>query len=128
MKWLQMFNTLGESTTLAQLNPGTETAVGLFQPPVDSIIRKIAILLGFEAATSLVETVRVEIESSDWTPNRLHFVAGAAGIRTAPAFHVPAYEYDVELPMRSSLGIRGDYIHASGVPVTSYITVMVGFD
>jgi len=128
MKWLQAFNSDGESTTLAQLNPGTETAVGVFQPPVDGIIRRVAVFVGHEAATSLVEDVRVELESSDWVPNRLHFVASGVGIRTAPAQHVPAYEYEVELPMRSSLGIRGDYIHASGVPVTSHLVVLFGFD
>jgi len=128
MKWLQMFNSDGESTTLAQMNPGTETGVGVFQPPVDSIIRRIAIIIGHVAATSLIEVIRVELESTDWVPNRLHFVATGVGLRTAPAFHVPVFEYEVELPMRSSLGIRGDYIHASGTPVSSYLTVMCGFD
>lgn len=128
MKWLEAFNTDGESTTLAQLNQGTTAVAGNFNPPVDSVIRKIAIFIGGEAATSLVEDIRIELESSDWTPNRLSFDASGNGIRTAPAMHQPVYEYDVDLPMRTALGIRGDYIHSSGSPVTSRIRVMFGFD
>jgi len=128
VKWLEAFNTDGESTTLAQLNAGTTGVAGNFNPPVDSIIRRVAIFLGGEAATSLIEDVRIELESTDWTPNRLHFDASGNGIRTAPAFHIPVYEYETELVMRTALPIRGDYIHAGGSPVTSRIRVMFGFD
>lgn len=128
MKWLEAFNTDGESTTLAQLNAGTTAVAGNFNPPVDSVIRKIALFIGAEGATSLIEDVRIELESTDWTPNRLHFDASGNGLRTAPAFHIPVYEYDVDLIMRTALGIRGDYIHSSGVPVLSRIRVMFGFD
>ena len=73
MRWIQAFNTAGEDTTLAQMNYGTTATVGNFSPPVDGTIRKIALLIGGVAATSLVELIRVELDSSDWTPNRLHF-------------------------------------------------------
>lgn len=128
MKWLEAFNTDGESATLAQMNAGTTAVAGNFNPPVDSIIRKVAVFLGGEVATSLIEDVRIELESSDWVPNRLHFLASGNGIRTAPATHIPVYEYDTALPMRTALGIRGDYVHSGGTPVTSRIRVMFGFD
>ena len=128
MKWLEAFNTSGESTTLAQLNAGTTAVAGNFNPPVDSVIRKIAIYLGAESASSLIEDVRIELQSTDWIPNTLHFIASGNGLRTVPAFHQPVYESDVELIMRTALPIRGDYIHASGTPVTSRIRVMIGFD
>jgi len=128
MKWLEAFNTDGESTSLAQLNAGTTAVAGNFNPPVDSIIRKIAIFIGAESAASLVEDVRVELETTDWTPNRLMFLASGNGLRTVPAQHQPVYEYDVELLMRTALPIRGDYIHSSGTPVLSRIRVMIGFD
>lgn len=128
MKWLEAFNTDGESTTLAQLNAGTTGVAGNFNPPVDSIIRKIAIFIGAEGAASLVEDVRIELESTDWTPNRLQFLASGNGLRTVPCNHQPVYEYDTELVMRTALPIRGDYIHSSGTPVTSRIRVLIGFD
>lgn len=110
------------------MNNGTETSVGSFAPPVDGVIKRVVVLIGYEAATSLVEDVRVELESTDWNPNRLHFLAAGNGIRTAPAFHQPVYEYTVELPMFKNTSIRGDYIHDGGVPVTSRIRVLFGFD
>jgi len=128
MKWLEAFNTDGESTALAQLNAGTTAVAGNFNPPVDSIIRKIAIFIGAEGAASLVEDIRIELESTDWTPNRLMFLASGNGLRTVPCNHQPVYEYDVDLLMRTSLPIRGDYVHSSGTPVTSRIRVMIGFD
>jgi len=128
MKWLEAFNTNGESTTLAQLNAGTTAVAGNFNPPIDSVIRRIAILLGGETASSLIEDIRIELESTDWIPNRLSFDASGNGIRTAPAFHIPVYEYEVDLVMRTALPIRGDYIHSSGTPVTTRIRVMFGFD
>lgn len=128
MKWLQAFNTDGESTTLADMNNGTGSTAGQFVPPVDGTIKKVAIFLGYEAATSLIEDIRVELEQANWTPNRLHFLASGNGIRTAPAFHQPVYEYDVELPMAQSAPIVGQYIHSAGSPVTSRIRVLFGFD
>jgi len=128
MKWLQAFNTDGESTSLAQMNPGTETAVGTFAPPVDGVIRRIVLMIGGEAATSLVEDVRVELTSTDWQPNQLDFLASGNGLRTAPASHQPTYEYSVDLPMFKNTAIRGDYIHDSGTPVTSRLRVLFGFD
>jgi len=128
MNWLQAFNTNGESTTLAQMFAGTTGTAGDFQPPVDATVRRIAVFIGADSASSLVEDVRIELESTDWTPNRLHFLASGNGLRTVPNNHQPVYEYDVNLPMRTAKGIRGDYIHSSGVPVASQIRVMFGFE
>ena len=128
MKWIQAFNTAGESTTLAQMNYGKTATVGNFSPPVDGTIKKIAIFIGHEAATSLVEDVRIELESTDWKPNRLEFLAAGAGLRTAPAVPLVPAVYDVNLPMFKNTSLRGDYIHDSGAPVTSRIRVLFGFE
>ena len=128
MRWLQAFNTDGESTTLAQMNYGTTATVGNFSPPVDGTIKKIALLLGGVAATSLVELIRVELESTDWQPNRLHFHVNGSALRTAPAPQLLPFVYDVNLKMSKTTPIRGDYIHFTGTPVTSNIAVLFGFD
>ena len=128
MRWIQAFNTDGESTTLAQLNSGTGGTAGTFPPPVDGTIRKVAVFLGYEAATSLIEDVRVELQSTEWDPNTLHFLAAGNGIRTAPATPQQVYEFDVNLKMSKNTPIRGDYIHDSGSPVTSRIRVLLGFE
>lgn len=128
LKWIQAFNTAGESTTLAQMNYGTTGTVGNFTPPVDGNIKRIVLYIGSEAATTLVEDVRVELESTEWSPNRLHFAANGSGLRTATTPQHFPFEYAVDLPMHKNTTIRGDYIHDSGVPVTSRIRVMFGFE
>src|SRR3970282_382977 len=128
MRWLQAFNTLGEDTALAQMNAGTTATVGNFSPPVDGAIKKIAITIGTASSASLVELVRVELEATDWAPNRLHFVVSGSGLRTSPGVQLKPYVYDVNLKMSKTTPIRGDFLHVTGVPVTSYVSVLFGFD
>jgi len=128
MRWLEAFNTDGESTTLAQMNSGKTATVGNYAPPVEGTIKKIAIIIASTAATSLVEGVRIELDSSDWTPNRLEFVVQGSGLRSAPGVQLLPYVYDVNLKMSKTTPIRGDYIHFTGTPVTSNIVVLFGFD
>jgi len=127
MRWLQAFNSASEATTLTDMNAGTGSTAGSFVPPVDARIKKVAIYIGYEAATSLVEDVRVELENTNWSPNRLHFLASGNGIRTAPAFNQPVYEYDVDLGMAQQSPIVGQVIHTSGSPVTARVRVLFGF-
>ena len=128
MRWLEAFNTDGESTTLAQMNSGKTATVGNYSPPVEGTIKKIAIFIATTAATSLVEGVRIELESSDWNPNRLEFIAEGSGLRTAPGVVLTPFVYDVSLKMSKTTPIRGDYIHFTGTPVTSNIAVLFGFE
>lgn len=128
LRWIQAFNTAGESTTLADLNFGTGATAGRFTPPVDGTIKKIVIFVGSEAATSLVEDVRVELESTEWNPNRLHFLANGSGLRTATTPQHFPFEYACDLKMSKNTSIWGQYIHDSGSPVTSRIRVLFGFE
>ena len=122
--WLQMFNTVGESTTLAQMNKGLTATVDNYRPPYSGTLKKVVVFIGSEAATSLVEDVRIELECSLWKPNRIHFNANGSGLRTATTPQHFPFEYDVDLPVAEQTDIRGDYIHDSGSPVTSRIRVM----
>ena len=122
--WRQMFNTAGESTTLAALNQGTSAATNPFPPPVNGRLLKVVVLIGYEAATSLVEDVRIELTCTLWTPNRLEFFGAGAGLHTAPGGVAPMLAvHDVDQPVRTDTTIDGNYIHDSGVPVTSRIRV-----
>ena len=128
LRWVQSFNTDGESTVLAQMNAGTGSNVGVFSPPVDGTIRKIVVFVGYEAATSLVEDVRVEITSTEWDPNTLHFLAQGMALQTVPVGARHIFEYDVNLKMTKNTPLDGRYIHDSGTPVTSRIRVLIGFE
>jgi len=128
MRWLEAFNYAGEDTTLTQMNSGKTATVGNYSPPVDATIKKIALVVASTAATSLVEGIRVELESSDWSPNRLEFVVQGSGLRTAPGVQLQPYVYDVNLKMSKTTPIRGDAIHFTGTPVTSNLAVLFGFE
>lgn len=122
--WRQMFNTAGESTTLAALNAGTTATANPYNPPLNGRLLKVLVQIGSEAATSLVEDVRVEMTCTLWTPNRLEFIASGNGLRTAPAVAQPPYVFDVDQPVKTDTGIDGNYMHDSGSPVTSRIRVL----
>jgi len=119
----QMFNTAGESTSLADMNEGTSAAVAKYAPKYDGKLMKILVFIGSEAATSLVEDVRVELECSIWKPNRLRFAANGSGLRTATTPQHFPFEYVIDQDVKTNQGIVGQYIHDSGSPVTSRIRV-----
>lgn len=126
--WRQMFNTAGESTTLAAMNAGTTATTGAYTPELDGTLKKVVVQIGYEAATSLVEDIRIEMTCTKWSPNTLHFFASGNGIRTAPADAQSPYEFIVGQPVSTNKGIDANYIHDSGVPVTSRIRVFGYFE
>jgi hypothetical protein len=119
----QMFNTDGESTSLADMNDGVSSSTGDYTPLKDGKLLKILIFVGGEAATSLVEDVRIEMTNTEWTPNTLRFAANGSGLRTAPAPQHRPFEYVVDQPVAKNSPISAQYIHDSGSPVTSRIRV-----
>lgn len=120
----EMFNTDGESTSLADLNAGSTTSAGAFSPPVSGRLVKVILMWSGEAVTSLMEHVRVELESTLWTPNRIHFGLVGANIRTAPAFPIPMAEYVVDQPVATTHPITGQYAYDNAAtPVTCDLRV-----
>lgn len=119
----QMFNTDGESTSLADMNADVSGTTGKYTPLRDGRLLKVIIFIHASAATSLVEGVRIELTNTNWTPNKIMLGATGNGLRTAPAFHQPAYEYVVDQPVSEKSGIAGQYILPTGTPVTNNIAV-----
>ncbi len=120
----EMFNSQAEDTSLVYMKSGTTSTAGTFSPPVDGKLVKVILMWAGEAVTSLIEAVRVELESTIWTPNRMHFGLVGANIRTAPSTHVPAFEYVVDQPVKTSHPITGQIVHpTAATPVTSNLRV-----
>ena len=119
----QMFNTSGESTTLAAMNKGTTASTDAYRAKKGGRLLKVILMQGYEAATSLVEDVRVEVTCTEWTPNTLMFGVSGDGLHTAPHFKGPqsATEWVVDQPVKTDIDITANYIHDSGSPVTSRI-------
>lgn len=119
----QMFNTDGESASLADMNRDTSSSTGKYVPLKDGRLLKVIIFIGSEAATSLVEDVRIELTNTEWTPNTLMFAANGSGLRTATTPQHFPFEYVIDQPVSVNSAIAGQYIHDSGTPVTSRIRV-----
>lgn len=118
--WDEMFNSQSEATTITDMNAGTTATAGNYAVRVAGVLLKVVIMWAGEAATSLVEAIRVELECSIWTPNRSRFGLTGAGLRTAPAFPVPDREYEVRQPVSPNNAITGQIIHpTAATPITN---------
>ncbi len=121
----QMFNTQGESTSLADLQKGTTGSTGAFTPDFDGRLMKIILLWSGEAVSSLIEQVRVELTCNIWSPNTQEFTLVGAGIRTAPAFPILPDETVVDQPVQTTQEIKGQYAYDNAVtPVTADLIVL----
>ncbi len=121
---VEMFNSQTESTSLTDMNAGTTSTVGAFSPVINGKLLKVIVMWAGEAVTSLIENVRVELTSTLWSPNTLHFGLVGANIRTAPAFPVSPFEYVVDQPVRTDHPITGQVIYDNTVtPVTCDLKV-----
>lgn len=126
--WREMFNTAGESTTLAAMNAGTTGTAGPYRPPLSGTLKKVVVQIGSEAATSLVEDVRIEATCTLWQPNTQHWFASGNGLRTAPAQQQVPFEFIIGQPVRTDTDIDANYIHSSGSPVTSRVRIYGYFE
>ena len=125
----EMFNSQSESTTLVDMNAGSTATAGSFAPPLDGRLKKVTLLWAGEAATSLIENLRVELECTLWKPNRQHFGLTGAGIRTAPAFPVTSMEWLTDQPVKTDQPIIGQIVHATAAtPITSNLRVFGTFE
>jgi len=120
----ELFNTQGESTSLADMNGGSTAAVNPYNVSVNGKLIKVILMWAGEAVTSLFEFVRVELKCTIWTPNLLKFGLVGANIRTAPAFPVPRSDWDLDQPVTSNQPITGQYIYAdAATPITCNLRV-----
>lgn len=122
----QMFNSDSESASLADMNNGTSSTVGDFSPLRDGRLLKVIVSIGYTAAASLIEDIRIELTNTNFTPNTMMFAVSGDGLHTAPHFSGPRsfVEYVVDQPVTQSSPISGQLIHSTGTPVTSNVRVL----
>lgn len=106
----QMFNIAANATTLTALNAGVSGAVGNYNPPANGKLLRVIIGMSGQAATSLLEALRIELNCTTFIPNTLRFFLMGGGIRTAPAVPIPVMGYDVDQPVLAAQGIGGNYL------------------
>ncbi len=122
----QMFNSDSESTSLADMNNGTGGTTGDYTPARNGQLLKVVIMIDYTDASSLIEGIRIELENTNWTPNKMMFFVSGEGLHTAPALSGPraVMEYVVDQPVTEASKISGQLIHVTGTPVTSNVRVL----
>jgi hypothetical protein len=106
----QMFNATATATALTQMNSGITTTAGTYPVPVNGRILKVIIQLAGQAATSLLEALRVDLNCTVWTPNVMRWGAVGGAIRTAPASAIPTSAIEVDQPVNTAQPITGQYL------------------
>lgn len=126
--WDEMFNTQGESVSLADMFAGSSGAVGPYTPKYNGRLVAVKLLWAGEAVTSLFENVRVELTCSIWMPNIIRVGLVGPNIRTAPAVPVQPESWDVDLAVVTNQGITAQYIYAdAATPITCNLRVFGQF-
>jgi len=106
----QMFNATATATTLTQLNAGITAVANPYQPPANGTLLRVIIVMAGQAASSLMEALRVDLNCITFIPNTMRFAAAAGGLRTAPAIPIQPQAFDVQQPVLSSQGVLGSYL------------------
>lgn len=113
-----------------------EALAGAFQaspytPDVDGRLRGIRLMVGGEAATSLVEGVQVRITSTTFTPtNTIHVGAMGNGLRTVPTSGIQGspIDFEVDQPVKSGVPITLEARHNVATAVTCQVFVFGLFE
>jgi len=116
----------GESQTYEALAGGFQASP--YTPDADGRLKGIRLIIGGEAATSLVENVQIRLTCTTFTPNTIHVAGSGNGLRTAPAFGPNVFDFEVDQPVKAGVPITLEGRHAVATAVTANILVMGFFE
>lgn len=94
-----------------------------YQPDEDARLIGLRVIPGGEAATSLVEQFQFRLTSTTFKPNTIHVGGSGSGLRTVPAVAQPAYDFEVDQPVKSGVPITIEGRHAVATAVTANIVL-----
>lgn len=120
--WRMIGHYNGESQTYEAL-AGAFQASG-FSPPMKGRLKGIRIIVGGEAATSLIEGIEFRLSCPLWTPNVMEIAAMGNGLRTVPATgeNIPV-DYEVDQPVEpgNPITIEGRHNVATAVTCQAFL-------
>lgn len=126
--WRMIGHYNGESTTYEAL-AGT-FAASPYVPDCDGRLKGLRLMLGGEAATSLVEGVQVRLTCTTFNPNTIHLAAMGNGLRTVPTSGQQGspVDFEVDQPVKSGVPITLEGRHNVATAVTAQAFVMGLFE
>jgi len=115
--WRLLGNYDGEGATYEAL-AGTLQA-SPYVPDEDARLIGLRLIIGGEAASSLVNNLILRLSCTQFKPNTIQVGGAGQGLRTAPAVPSPVYDFEVDQPVKSGVPITIEGRHATGSPVTN---------
>lgn len=112
----------GTSATYAAATTGAT-----YTPKANGRLRKLILIGCATAATSLIEGYGFRLKNSKW-PYDVVIESTGGGLRTAPAFPIPAQEIEVDLPVTENSNITIEARHFVGTVVTPVIHLLGVFE
>lgn len=109
----------GESQTYEALAGAFQTSP--YTPDEDARLRGLRVLIGGEAATSLVEGVQFRLTCTTFKPNTIHVAAMGNGLRTVPTSGQQGkpVDYEIDQPVRSGVPVTIEARHNVATAVTA---------
>lgn len=118
----------GEATTYEAL-AGTFQA-SPYTPDIDGKLTGIRVMIGGEAATSLVEGIQFRLTSTTFTPNTIHVCGMGNGLRTVPTSGIQGspVDYPCDQPVKSGVPITIEGRHNVATAVTAQAFIIGIFE
>lgn len=114
----------GESQTYEALAGTFQTSP--YVPDEDGRLIGLRVMIGGEAATSLVEGVQFRLTCTQFKPNTIHLAAMGNGLRTVPTSggQGSPVDYEVDQPVKAGVPITIEGRHNVATAVTAQAFVM----
>lgn len=118
----------GESQTFEALSGTFQTSP--YVPDISGRLVGLRVLIGGEAATSLVEGVQFRLTSTTFNPNTIHLAAMGNGLRTVPTSGMQGtpVDYEVDQPVQAGVPITIEGRHNVATAVTAQAFVLGLFE
>jgi len=102
-------------------------AASPYTPDEDGRLVGLRVLVGGEAATSLVEGVQIRLVCTTFKPNTIHVAIMGNGLRTVPVHAQAPIDYPVDQPVKSGVPIDLEARHNVATAVTCQVFIMGQF-
>lgn len=122
--WRLIGNYNGEAQTYEAMAGALQTSP--YTPDEDGRLIGLRLLVGGEAATSLVEGIQLRLTCTTFKPNTIHVCGTGNGLRTAPAMAQNSFDYEVDQPVKAGVPITVEGRHNVATAVTNN-SLLMGF-
>src|SRR5450756_729834 len=118
--WRLLGEMVETATTYGPVAGAAQTSP--YTPDIDAQLVGVRLITGRQTASSLTNDYQIQMTSTTFSPNVMHFCSVGSGLQTAPAVVANQIDYDVNQPVKSGVPITilGRNTYANAVTPVSY--------